>query len=51
MLNVGLMFYDEYLLAKKNSDLLGIKRTRQKVKVSSTEFCSIQNNVLTCRTC
>jgi len=51
MLNVSLMFYDEYLLAKKNSDLLGIKRTRQKVKVFSTELCIIQNNVLTCRTC
>ena len=24
------MFYDEYFLAKKNSDLFGIKTTRQK---------------------
>jgi hypothetical protein len=50
MLHVSLMFYDEYLLAKKNSDLLGIKRTRQKVEVFSRELCSIQKNVLTCRT-
>jgi hypothetical protein len=50
MLNVSYMFHDEYLLTKKNSDLLGIKRTRQKVKVFKWELCSIQNNVLTCRT-
>ena len=38
MLNVNITFYDEYLLAETNSDLLGNKRTRQKVTFSVGSF-------------